>query len=858
MQRPNVKDAPHDATAVLENQSGAQAFDRYHLLQLLKRFKQYQQLRVAEIRNRLIPSRRTIFDALPLLLHCNRPSLPGYMPDSPVGIYNFKPSRLNIRAVQQLCPAAKIPTPALYDDQIDAIYLMGSAGSIAQTRTSDIDLWACVAIDQVAAMQRKIDALAKWASEYGLELQGFSVHERQFSNSGASSPLLLDEFYRSACIVAGRCPLWWLIPPDVSASDYNQYADRLCQNKYISSADFVDFGPVRQANIQELLNAGLRELTQAFLTPYKSLLKLALIESYEGGYPYLSSTYKQSIVAAQDNDQFDTDGYVMLGKHLQAAFADTSAWPFLRKAWLIKTSRGNAYLTLSSAWEKILHSWSVTDEQVDQLRWHQHWPIHKLLLEHESVATQIDAALQFLTELHQRLIQTGQTPENSAQALRQLRKMQHSELTTKESGRMLPALLPQQHKGHAKLVRPSHERDAWQLVEGATTLYEHPQLLGILIWLARQGLSCQSLDPDPADRLTIANMFNAIQCAAADPRPTIFVNVETPLGTGPLVVADNIVTQQDDPLSYSKQHHNLICTLDLVQQTRPQRQYDSSASSLQLNHYADLVAAIPSLLSSSGPQFTFANLGDFGSSRLTRRLDALLDNMRRSLNHGRIYVCQISRSICVVQRKAGKIHTRRFSSGLEFVTSYQSSLTLMDFDHPQHNTLRIHAHALIIIPARDNVTLLLFESGKLSRYTYKTGATLPLTQSLTQFCALLAKRGIPTPKLYTYCPQADTRADFDQCLVEISATQTNVGVDDQTSIRQLNHGWRISCSKQSWDCEELNDTTLGKIAAYSSEYITNLWIMQPSFATHLQTKTAVENTLSRLASEITGTSSNAA
>src|SRR5690606_28163451 len=111
--------------------------------------------------------------------------------------------------------------------------------------------------------------------------------------------LLLDEFYRTGLWLAGRTPIWWLIPPGDEAQ-YDHYADTLRHKRFVKGGDTVDFGGVAQIPAGEFIGAGVWQLTKAIDSPYKSVIKLLLTEVYASEHPRiepLSTTFKRTIYA---------------------------------------------------------------------------------------------------------------------------------------------------------------------------------------------------------------------------------------------------------------------------------------------------------------------------------------------------------------------------------------------------------------------------------------------------------------------------------------------------------------------------------------------------------------------------------
>ena len=203
--------------------------------------------RFSEVLSRLSPTHRNIVKALPYLFHHNAPGLPGWCPEAPTGIDGYTPTRSQLSATRAVAPAARI-REAPTRTEIEAIYLMGSAGSLAQTRASDIDIWICLPEARHATLAKKLTQLETWAQSMGLELQMFLVDPHRFRDAEPTdtgyTPLLLDEFYRSGCHLAGRYPMWWLTPQNCSTTEYDETVNLLHDRRIIDSRAFHDFGPV--------------------------------------------------------------------------------------------------------------------------------------------------------------------------------------------------------------------------------------------------------------------------------------------------------------------------------------------------------------------------------------------------------------------------------------------------------------------------------------------------------------------------------------------------------------------------------------------------------------------------------------
>ncbi len=83
---------------------------------------------------------RLIYLVVPRLLHVHQEGLPGYFEgDPPCGIHNFSLDKEAQIAAEKLFPAIIIRRNPNLNPVIHTALLMGSVGSIAQTKKSDLD-----------------------------------------------------------------------------------------------------------------------------------------------------------------------------------------------------------------------------------------------------------------------------------------------------------------------------------------------------------------------------------------------------------------------------------------------------------------------------------------------------------------------------------------------------------------------------------------------------------------------------------------------------------------------------------------------------------------------------------------------
>ena len=75
--------------------------------------------------------------------------------------------------------------------------------------------------------------------------------------------LLLDEFYRTSIWLAGRLPVWWLVPAAVERrGEYARYVAVLLRNHFINDQDYIDFGASAHFTAEEFCRRWALAVTQ--------------------------------------------------------------------------------------------------------------------------------------------------------------------------------------------------------------------------------------------------------------------------------------------------------------------------------------------------------------------------------------------------------------------------------------------------------------------------------------------------------------------------------------------------------------------------------------------------------------------
>lgn len=405
--------------------AGNEGIDRKALRVNLQRFRDISTARLARVRGMLSEPHCQFLDLLPLLVHINNPTLPGYVSQqTPCGIAGYVPEAAAVDLARRLSRSFNYVRQASTGGSIEAVYIMGSPGTIGHSEGSDLDIWICYpeALDKdaLALLQQKAERLQRWAGELRLPAHIFLMNGAKFrrgqrepltgENCGTSQHyLLIDEFYRTGILLAGRYPAWWLVPPECD-QDHAGFCAQLTGKRYVRPDDLVDFGGIGQVPAGEFVGAGIWQLYKAIDSPHKSVLKLLLFEVYVSHFPAvscLSADYKRAVYRGIINID-ELDPYVMIYRKLERHLLERDALDRLEvvrrclyyKAGkkLSRPARDRAKSWQRKLMERLTGEWGWDMEKLRKLDARPNWHIQEVGDERNELVRELTFSYRFLSE----------------------------------------------------------------------------------------------------------------------------------------------------------------------------------------------------------------------------------------------------------------------------------------------------------------------------------------------------------------------------------------------------------------------------------------------------------------------------
>lgn len=391
-----------------------------------ERFKYFNRSRLQRIRDFLQPRQHDFLHLLPLLFHQNHPLLPGFVSlETPAGVPDYLPTKQAVDAAKQFSKGFVYKRKALRNYPIQAIFLMGSVGSMAFSKDSDIDIWLChqpsLSAFELNELSQKAQLIEHWAGTLKLEVHFFLVNSEQFKH-GENTPisaessgetqhyLLLEEFYRTSIYIAGRVPVWWLVPPQ-QEKNYHQYVNHLLENRFISDVEVIDFGGLQEIPLTEFVSATLWHIYKSLSSPHKALLKLFLMESYAVEFPnphWLCLSLKQAIYAG-DFSVDTLDPYLMIYSKVDDYLRQAGSKQRLnlaRECFQIKimgassASLDNKTRQLHADFMSMIASrWNWPAGLLEKLGNQKFWNIKQASVEHAVIRDQLQQCLRIILKI---------------------------------------------------------------------------------------------------------------------------------------------------------------------------------------------------------------------------------------------------------------------------------------------------------------------------------------------------------------------------------------------------------------------------------------------------------------------------
>lgn len=588
-----------------------------------ERFLALNRERLRRTLDSMLERQRDFLNMVALLFHVNHQTLPGFVSkQTPVGISDYSPGARVLETARKWAKSFDYKKRALPSYDIHSLFLMGSSGTVAYSQASDFDIWICHRHDltpaQLAELRTKAQLIEQWAGSMDLEVHFFLVDAVAFkageradlsgeSSGTAQHYLLLEEFYRTSLLLAGRYPLWWLVPPDGEAN-YETYLEDLRHKRFIKPNEGIDFGPVARVPAEEFFGAALWQLYKGIDSPFKSVLKLLLMEVYASEYPEIDLLCLRFKRAIYDGEiDLDTlDPYMMLYQKIEERLlkqGELERLELVRRCFYFKVNErlgqpdGRHVSWRRELLRQLVSQWHWEQPYLELLDARPGWKINRVLRERKFLVSELTGSYKFLSDFARQHARLAMINQRDITVLgRKLygafeRKAGKVEILNRGISDSLAEERLSLHQ-----VRGKDDQEAWELYLGVVSAAEQAQhvavkrsasAVDVLAWAYLNGLieahtsiflhvhdsdftqrEMLSIIAALQKKLPLPQVLEADIDDLAEPASLHSAAVFVDVGVDPLRQlsrrGQQITTARTDALSFSGLSENLALSFDLV------------------------------------------------------------------------------------------------------------------------------------------------------------------------------------------------------------------------------------------------------------------------------------------------------
>jgi len=461
-----------------------------------------------------------LFLKIPFYLHINSPNYPGCIntKSKPYGIWNFEKSGFYREAVaSQFFPKSIVETIRSDNPAILGLYHIGSLGTFTQSIGSDFDYWVMIdkktfSKERYDSLEKKLDAIVGYCREKHDQKVSFFIMDqndtrlneyRTFSGEEtltAPKIFLKEEFYRTFLMIAGKIPVWSVLPSELS-TDNSLKTQSTIRHILLDNLDLIDLGQISHIPKEDILKGLLWHICKSKADPVKAIIKATMIFSFGFGKnrsELLLCEKMKTRYAMAGIDDYDVDPYKALFDQI-LKFHETEDPGgisliknaiFYRLCGYPQVSMPAIHSPKRILLDKYIRTWNLNKNQVAKLLSYSSWSeSEKLVLEQsfiQRLTMMVDHAKKSLGSLDHLIKSTEKRnwtilknktterlstkPHKIKECSTFLKRQKITELTI------------------AKIKSGFSLNIATQKKEKPKTIYRHPDFLNVLGWVMENQL----------------------------------------------------------------------------------------------------------------------------------------------------------------------------------------------------------------------------------------------------------------------------------------------------------------------------------------------------------------------------------
>lgn len=467
------------------------------------------------------------FNYIPFLFTVNQPEFPGYIKEIsiPHGIAGYTVPASLMSQIRITNPSYTPQRTSAGEPVIRLFALIGSAGTIAFTQDSDLDFWICGKFSEmdnesVTLLRRKCSLIEKWAMEIHKKEIHFFLNDidrikqnvfdedEEYSMSGtALGQMLKEEFYRSSIIINDVTPFWWVVPADSSDELYDYMLSAVSDT--IHAQKFVDLGNISGLNRGEFLLSALFQIIKSLGNPFKSIIKLGLLERYindDKKNPFMSNQLKKNIHQGK-TDRSSTDAYCIMFDNVYSYYKqhidDMTALNIIKTSFYLKVNPRLSFSDKKSGIDEFrdvmlnyTKQWGWDDGIIDRVDNFENWDIDSTNRMMNNTKKIILRGYKNILNALGNEINTGSINRESLLAINRKIYSHFNPEDNKIDNTLNFKKYPPEKLLSLDYVRDTKGNESWYLSKRIITggkatkvlIRKNPHLISLIVWISLNGL----------------------------------------------------------------------------------------------------------------------------------------------------------------------------------------------------------------------------------------------------------------------------------------------------------------------------------------------------------------------------------
>jgi len=397
------------------------------------------------------------------------------------------------------------------------LYHIGSLGTFTQSVGSDFDYWVMIdkktfSKERYDSLEKKLDAIVRYCREKHDQKVSFFIMDqedtrlneyRSFSGEEtltAPKIFLKEEFYRTFLMIAGKIPVWSVLPSELS-TDNSLKTQSTIRHILLDNLDLIDLGQISHIPKEDILKGLLWHICKSKADPVKAIIKATMIFSFGFGKNRSELLLCEKMKARYSMagiDDYDVDPYKALFDQI-LKFHETDDPGgisliknaiFYRLCGYPQVSMPDIHSPKRILLDKYIRTWSLNKNQVAKLLSYSSWSeSEKLVLEQsfiQRLTMMVDYAKKSLGSLDHLIKSTEKRNwtilENKITERLSTRNHKIKECSTFLKRQKITELtIAKTKKGFSLNI-------ATQKKEKSKTIYRHPDFLNVLGWVMENQL----------------------------------------------------------------------------------------------------------------------------------------------------------------------------------------------------------------------------------------------------------------------------------------------------------------------------------------------------------------------------------